>query len=127
MTSNKGNELLQILEEIRMEKNVDMAHQTKRCSKCGKDLPATDEYFYKDKRAKTGLTSWCRQCQRDNLKGMYARVKVGEANLDNVVVVDFTGYDDLFSRLSNDACDELRSLGNQILWLIKNYCKQERY
>lgn len=32
----------------------------KRCSKCGRELP-TDN-FYRDKKAKDGLYSWCREC-----------------------------------------------------------------
>ena len=34
--------------------------KTKRCSKCGRELP-TDN-FYRDNRAKDGLYSWCKEC-----------------------------------------------------------------
>ena len=37
---------------------------TKKCSKCGKEYPATTEYFGKDKRRKYGLHSHCKECQR---------------------------------------------------------------
>ena len=38
--------------------------QTKRCSKCERVLPATTEYFYKNKNGKYGLNSWCKKCHR---------------------------------------------------------------
>lgn len=36
--------------------------QLKKCTKCGKEKPPTVDYFYKDKRLKSGLTSWCKDC-----------------------------------------------------------------
>jgi len=36
----------------------------KTCTKCGKEYPATLEYFYADKRYKDGLIWWCRECRR---------------------------------------------------------------
>jgi hypothetical protein len=38
------------------------APDKKKCSKCGIDLPATTEYFYRDKTKKDGLYSSCRAC-----------------------------------------------------------------
>jgi len=35
----------------------------KRCTKCGKEFPATTEYFYALKTGKYGITSWCKSCQ----------------------------------------------------------------
>lgn len=37
---------------------------TKRCTKCGEEKPATLEYFPPDKRLKSGLLSYCRQCRQ---------------------------------------------------------------
>lgn len=37
--------------------------ETKTCSKCGQELPATIEYFYKDKHCRYGVSSICKQCQ----------------------------------------------------------------
>lgn len=34
----------------------------KSCTKCGKEYPATTEYFRRDKRKKSGLGVWCREC-----------------------------------------------------------------
>ena len=35
---------------------------TKKCTKCGLDLPPS--CFYKDKRVKSGLKSWCKSCDK---------------------------------------------------------------
>ena len=37
---------------------------TKICASCGNDLPATLEYFYKNNRMRSGLSSWCRECTK---------------------------------------------------------------
>jgi 5-methylcytosine-specific restriction endonuclease McrA len=39
--------------------------ETKLCNKCGKHLPATTEYFCKEKRTKTGIASICISCKND--------------------------------------------------------------
>lgn len=36
----------------------------KRCSKCGNEYPATTEFFGKCKTAKSGLFSYCRECNK---------------------------------------------------------------
>lgn len=37
---------------------------TKRCTKCGRELPATAEWFKVDKTTKSGLRSTCHECER---------------------------------------------------------------
>ncbi len=37
---------------------------TKFCTKCGEGLPATTEYFYTDKHAKSGLRPDCKICSK---------------------------------------------------------------
>lgn len=37
----------------------------KTCSKCKRLLPASFEYFYRQKATSDGLTSWCRECDRE--------------------------------------------------------------
>ena len=37
---------------------------TKTCTKCGRELPATLEFFYAAKELKSGLRSMCKQCDR---------------------------------------------------------------
>ncbi len=36
--------------------------KTKRCLKCGRELPASE--FYVKKRAADGLQAWCKECQK---------------------------------------------------------------
>ena len=35
---------------------------TKICSKCKRELPATTEFYHRDKIGKFGLRSWCKEC-----------------------------------------------------------------
>ena len=35
----------------------------KRCRKCGIEYPATPEYFFRAKRGKYGVSSWCKGCK----------------------------------------------------------------
>lgn len=36
----------------------------KQCTKCQKILPKNEEYFYKSKTTKDGLTDWCKECRK---------------------------------------------------------------
>ena len=38
--------------------------ETKTCTKCGKTLPATTEYFYALPKGKRGVRGYCRECQK---------------------------------------------------------------
>jgi len=38
--------------------------KTKVCTKCGKELPATKEYFNANKNRKYGLSSYCKVCKK---------------------------------------------------------------
>jgi len=38
--------------------------ETKYCPKCKQEKPADTVNFYNDKKSATGLSSWCRECQR---------------------------------------------------------------
>jgi hypothetical protein len=40
----------------------------KQCAKCLKKFPATNEYFYKDKRASSGCCSRCKRCHNKQRK-----------------------------------------------------------
>lgn len=47
--------------------------KTKICSVCGKELPATKEHFYKDKRGKFGFYAKCKECHCKKTKNYYQR------------------------------------------------------
>lgn len=51
----------------------------KICSDCGKELPATSEYFHRDKNKSDGLRSYCKECaskRNKNRKKQNNKVKV---------------------------------------------------
>ena len=58
MNTNKEDTSNDLLAEIL---NEDI---TKRCSKCKRALPATTEFFYKNRKLKHGLDSWCKACKK---------------------------------------------------------------
>lgn len=43
----------------------------KTCSKCNKEFPATNEYFYKKVDGKYGLTTKCKNCAKECVKKCY--------------------------------------------------------
>lgn len=49
----------------------------KRCGRCLRDLPATPEYFYREKQRVDGLYAYCRDCCRTYI----AKYKVGHRDL----------------------------------------------
>lgn len=65
--------------------------KTKVCPKCKKELPSTNEYFYKNKACKNGLSKQCKKCiyeynKQIRLKRQQEhkeRVKQWKKNLDN--------------------------------------------
>ena len=48
----------------------------KICSKCGKELPATSEYFHNRKDSKDGLRTECKTCKANRAKQHYTQDKV---------------------------------------------------
>lgn len=51
-------------DKIDSEKEGIMEEKMKTCTKCNKELPATNEYFSKNKATKDGLEHWCKNCRR---------------------------------------------------------------
>lgn len=49
--------------------------KTKICSKCGREMPATNEYFSKDKKGKYGLRADCKKCYSIYRKKHYDKNK----------------------------------------------------
>ena len=49
--------------------NQEQEVKMKKCSKCGREFPATKEYFNSDKYNKDGLTNQCKECR--NKKKMF--------------------------------------------------------
>lgn len=51
--------------------------ETKICTKCNKELPATNDYFYKSKIIKSGLRPACKKCN-DTEKKEYSKTEKGK-------------------------------------------------
>ena len=49
--------------------------QTKVCTKCGEEKPATTEYFFKDKRGKYGIAARCKECCLAYQRAIYTSEK----------------------------------------------------
>lgn len=43
--------------------------RTKKCSKCGRELPASE--FYVKNSAADGLQPWCKECQKGRVRTNY--------------------------------------------------------
>lgn len=47
----------------------------KHCPKCDSDFPATPEYFYRAKRNRDGLNTYCKECDRHSVNTWYQQNK----------------------------------------------------
>lgn len=134
---DKGQALLDILEEIKQEKETGMANKPqekppliretntgreKYCPACKDYHPATEAYFYKDSNSTTKLTSWCRKATRAKQQKQNQKTKSKPATKRKsgfVLQLDFTGHKALLEALNAKAENELREPEMQVLWLIK--------
>jgi len=55
----------------RLSRTIEQLGLRKTCSKCGKELPATTRFYYKDCNTKDGLRNDCRQCHKATQKELY--------------------------------------------------------
>ena len=85
--------------------------QTKICTKCGQELPATSEYFYKDKTHKDGLVSFCKNCKEQYHKQYRQENKEKKSE-----------YDKQYCQINKDKVKE-----SQKQKYIKNIEKRKRY
>jgi len=46
---------------------------TKHCPRCKKPFPQSSQYFYRNKNSKDGLSSYCKNCSKENLKEWYKK------------------------------------------------------
>jgi len=59
-------------QEVEKERQELFARGKRRCSKCSEVLPATTEYFYRDKTASNGLSCVCATCSNNAAKQWHA-------------------------------------------------------
>lgn len=43
--------------------------KTKRCPKCGRELPLSE--FYLNRATRDGLQTWCKECQKKRVRSNY--------------------------------------------------------
>ena len=78
----------------------------KKCTKCKKDLPATTEYFNKDKHTKCGLSSWCRECKKQYKLDNKEKIKISkkkyrEFNKEKIKEKDKKYYSDNIEKIKS--------------------------
>lgn len=101
----------------------------KYCSKGEHYQPADLEHFYRDSKSKTGLSSWCRQCQRKSVSkpGVEpAAIDTAPAADSRVLMLDFSKYELLFEDIKTAAVDQLRTPEMQAMWLASKALYKER-
>ena len=110
----------------------------KACTRCGTVLPATPEYFRASKTGKYGVSSECKEClkKRDrsarqseprDLTYASRRCAASARSLANElaqtarreILIDCTVCPDIADWINEQAKRELRSVGNQALYLLR--------
>ncbi|MGD9504542.1 MAG: hypothetical protein AB7W37_06505 [Syntrophobacteraceae bacterium] len=126
---------------------IDAGRVTKRCSKCGRELPRSE--FHKDERAKDKLYGYCKECSkgcsRKRTKALKDReleegqmrtgtaptmeadaIPVERERASLVIEVDFSRAPEVLERLRADAEEELRTVAAQALWVLREWNTAER-
>ena len=83
----------------------------KTCTKCGETLPATTEYFHKDKNGKYGLKSTCKKCRAEYHKQHY------EDNKDKIKQY----YEDNKDKIAEQQKQYYENNKDKILERVKQY------
>src|SRR6266567_4724163 len=77
----------------------------KLCTKCGRELPATAEFFHLHKIHRDGLSSQCKECRRQNHKEQYSHPDVREQILARVAGGDIPANDISYLVLACPTCN----------------------
>ena len=114
---------------------TDKKQKVKKCAHCQQGKPANLEHYYKDRRSKDGLGSWCIECQ--NLKnGAVKKIHVKEKkknekqkplsafpgvifqDVSKTLVLNFSDHPDLFEHIKSTAKLHFRSSEMQAMWCL---------
>lgn len=122
--------------------------KVKKCSKCGKEKPATLDEF--DSGYKGGLLAFCKQCRRDYQAELRKKKKKDvrkpvntetrkPGNLEKptktipvvtkkelpsiscIISVDFTNYPELFEKIHGRSIENFRPINYQILSILNHF------
>ena len=95
--------------------------KTKRCSRCGRILPLSE--FYKDKRAKDGLRSECKQCNKATQAEYY------KANKEKKATYDAEYYQSNKEKIAEYYASYYNPQKNQLGWakrMVAHYRQMDR-
>jgi len=73
------------------------------CSKCKRELPATTQFFFKDKRRKDGFANPCKECKRMYEQSEHARTLDWKRSIKYRYGLEISGYNKLFNQ-QNGCC-----------------------
>ena len=96
----------------------------KKCTKCEKPFPPDKEHFYGDKRNPDGLTNYCKAChnalsrKKTGSSPDKALKDVKKQEIRTVLMLDFSGHQDLLEEIREEAKNEFRTPEMQVLWWL---------
>ncbi|MBU8910671.1 MAG: hypothetical protein KOO65_05325 [Desulfobacterales bacterium] len=142
-------------ERIKKKRSQNAMDKIQYCPKCKKDKPADTDHFYKDKKSKTGLSCWCKDCQKASSAAAWEKKQAAKktgtkpkqkpkqkpkpepfdirdpepvpAKTDEyTLVLDFIDDERLLEDIKAEACDQYRTPEMQAMWLVVKSLYAER-
>jgi len=117
--------------------------KTQYCPKCKTDKPADTDHFYNDGKSKTGLSCWCKECQRAVSKAAWEKKQAAKKGIsaakittepvpakqkikqkppapakDLVLHLDFSNHEILLTDIKTEAAIQFRTPEMQAMWRI---------
>lgn len=104
--------------------------ETKVCTKCKRELPATVENFYPQRKGLHSLTAWCKECFQA-YRSVHAEEKNQKSKNRKLLILShyggqcaICGIDDLaflnIDHINNDSCNHRNDDKHLYDWLIRN-------
>jgi hypothetical protein len=97
--------------EVKPKKEIEMKLCTGE-NGCGKEFPATLEYFQAGKQGPGSLDYLCKLCRNKMRRGYRAQIK-------NCLAVEISTFPGLMEKLQAEADKNLRTPENQALWILR--------
>ena len=91
----------------------------KRCSRCKRELPATAEFFHRNRSDKRfGLHHYCKQCMKERNVPRSQRRKGKKESANMVISVVMSEYPKMFELLKVRAKELVRTAEEQALFYV---------